>query len=60
MKNIEKYTNTKDALEVYNTIGDKRIPFNDWLELEYKDPPPPTLLEAASYAVDAFESDVVK
>ena len=60
MKNIEKYTNTKDALETYNTIGDKWIPFDVWLELEYKDPLPPTLLEAASDAVDALTSEVVK
>lgn len=47
MKNIEKYTNTKDALEAYNTIGDKFIPLDVWLELEYKEPSPPSLMEAA-------------
>ena len=60
MKNIEKYTNTKDALEAYNTIGYKLIPFDDWLELEYKDSLPPTLLEAASDAVDVLASEVGK
>ena len=37
MKNIEKYTNTKDALEEYNNSV-KNVPFDEWLELEYKEP----------------------
>ena len=44
MKNIEKYPNTKDALEAYNKLDFKKVPFYEWLELEYKDR---TLLEAA-------------
>ena len=43
MKNIEKYTNTKDAMEAYNNSV-KNVPFDEWLELEYKER---TLLEAA-------------
>ena len=46
MKNIEKYTNTKDALEEYNNSV-KNVPFDEWLELEYKEPHERTLLAAA-------------
>ena len=50
MKNMEKYPNTKDALEAYaaykgDSIGG--VPFERWLELEYAEPREPTLLEAA-------------
>ena len=31
MKNIEKYTNTKDALEAYNQPKSKIVPFEEWL-----------------------------
>lgn len=55
MKNIEKYTNTKDALEAYNDIDFKTIPFGVWLDCEYKDQSFPTLLEAAECALKAFE-----
>lgn len=50
MKNIEKYTNTKDALEAYNSLGLRRGPFDVWLECEYEAPREPTLLEAAKDA----------
>lgn len=50
MKNIEKYTNTKDALEAYNNSVNN-VPFDEWLELEYKDR---TLLEAAKLVANEF------
>ena len=46
MKNIEKYPNTKDALEAYNSLESKNVPFDKWLECEFKSPREPTLLEA--------------
>lgn len=52
MNNIEKYTNTKAALDAYNSLDFKRVPFDVWLECEYEDPNPPTLLEAAEYIVN--------
>ena len=48
MKNIEKYTNTKDALEAYNQPKYKNVPFDKWLDGEYEEPRVPTLLEAAA------------
>ena len=47
MKNIEKYTNTKDALEAYNQPKSESVPFDEWLECEYEEPSVPSLLEAA-------------
>ena len=47
MKNIEKYTNTKDALEAYNALGPGNMPFDKWLGCEYEEPRQLTLLEAA-------------
>ena len=47
MKNIEKYTNTKDALDAYNQHKSNNVPFDKWLESEYEEPRKPTLLEAA-------------
>ena len=38
MKNIEKYSNTKDALKAYNSLASKPIPFDKWLESEYEEP----------------------
>ena len=46
MKNIEKYTNTKDALDAYNKLNSREL-FETWLELEFEGPRKPTLLEAA-------------
>ncbi len=64
MKNIEKYKETKDALEAfrawYKDHKHSVLTMSGWLEKEYEAPPPPTLLEAASDAVDALASDVVK
>ena len=54
MKNIEKYTNTKDALEAYNSLASKPIPFDKWLESEYEEPRVPTLLEAAKEMTGAL------
>ena len=59
MKNIEKYTNTKDALEAYkNSV--KNVPFDEWLELEYKEPRMQTLLEAAETVVTIWKSKLPK
>ena len=51
MKNIEKYTNTKDAIAAYNKLDFKRVPFDIWLECEYEEPHVQTLLEAAEAVV---------
>ena len=45
MKNIEKYPNTKDALDAYNSLNIKKLPFDEWLECEYKDPHHLTMME---------------
>ena len=47
MKNIEKYPNTKDALEAYNSLAFKTVSFDTWLECEFEEPRVSTLLEAA-------------
>ena len=47
MKNIEKYPNTNDALEAYNSLAFKTVSFDTWLECEFEEPRVPTLLEAA-------------
>ena len=54
MKNIEKYPNTKDALEAYNGLGLKRFPFEEWLEREFEEPNVQTLLEAAEAVIDEW------
>ena len=54
MKNIEKYTNTKDALEAYNQPKSKIVPFEEWLECEYEEPRVQTLLEAAKEVVKTW------
>lgn len=46
MKNIEKYPNTKDALEAWRRYDGYAL-FTDWLQREYAAPREPTLLEAA-------------
>ena len=50
MKNIEKYPNTKDALEAYNKLNPREL-FETWLELEFEEPSAQTLLEAAKAVV---------
>lgn len=57
MKNIEKYTNTKDAIEAWDTYryGGGGTPFDIWLEQEYVEPRQPTLLEAADDALRAWD-----
>ena len=55
MKNIEKYTKTKDALEAYNSLRLKMFPFEEWIELEYEDPSKQTLLEAAEGLINVWE-----
>ena len=47
MKNIEKYKNTKDALEAYYNLDFKKVPFDIWLECEYEGHIVKTLLDAA-------------
>ena len=54
MKNIEKYHETKGALEAYNHQKSKNVPFDEWLELEYKEPREMTLLEAAKLVANEF------
>ena len=54
MKNIEKYTNTKDALEAYNQPKSKIVPFEEWLECEFEEPRVLTLLEAAKEVVKTW------
>ena len=59
MKNIEKYSNTKDALEAYNSLANESIPFDEWLKSEYEEPSDPTLLEAAQAVVFEVAQAVV-
>ena len=55
MKNIEKYTNTKDALAAYNALELKNVLFDVWLGCEYEEPPRQlTLLEAAQEVKEAW------
>ena len=54
MKNIEKYQNTKDALEAYNSLDSKTVSFDAWLVCEYEEPRVPTLLEAAQEVVKTW------
>ena len=54
MKNIEKYANTKDALDAYNSLNIKKLPFEEWLKCEYEEPSVPSLLEAANAVVKAW------
>ena len=56
MKNIEKYNDSKAALNAYNSFGFKRVPFDVWLECEYEEPPKPTLIEAAEAIVKIVSS----
>ena len=56
MKNIERYHESKDALNAYNSIISKKVPFDVWLECEYEEPPKPTLLEAAEAIVKIVPS----
>ena len=56
MKNIEKYTNTNDALNAYNSLVFNMVPFDVWLECEYEEPHKPTLIEAAEAIVKIVPS----
>lgn len=51
MKNIDKYKETKEALRAYQSLylklGSPDTSFAKWLEEEYEDPKPPTLIEVA-------------
>lgn len=38
MKNIDKYNESKAALNAYNSIISKKVPFDVWLECEYEEP----------------------
>lgn len=59
MKNIDKYTNTKDAIEAYDEWSEKGsnhcISFYGWCKLDYIEPREPTLLEAAKTFVNCVE-----
>ena len=54
MKNVEKYTNTKDALEAYNSLDSKTVSFDTWLVCEYEEPCVLDLLKAAKAVVKAW------
>ena len=56
MKNIEKYNEAKAALNAYNSIIFKKVPFDVWLECEYEEPPKQTLIEAAEAIVNIVSS----
>ena len=58
MKNIEKYTNTKDALEAYNALDSKTVSFDEWLKREYEEPRVTTLLEAAQEVVKTWYAKI--
>lgn len=58
MKNIEKYTNTKNALEAYNSLAFKTVSFDTWLECEFEEPRVPTLMEAAQEVVKAWYAKI--
>ena len=59
MKNIEKYHETKGALEAYNKLDFKKVPFDIWLECEYEEPHVQTLLEAAEAIVKVGSGTLV-
>lgn len=56
MKNIEKYTNTKDALEAWrqSVEGGVCLSFDEWAKREYEAPRVTTLLEAAKAVTDSW------
>ena len=56
MKNIEKYNESKAALNAYNSLPFKRVPFDVWLECEYKDPHSLNILEAAEEVTTAWHA----
>lgn len=53
MKNIEKYTNTKDALDAYNKLNSREL-FETWLELELEETREQYLWEAAEAVIDEW------
>ena len=58
MKNIEKYPNTNDALEAYNSLAFKTVSFDTWLECEFEEHRVLTLIEAAAEMVYAWKSEI--
>ena len=58
MKNIEKYTNTKDAMDAYNALDSKTVSFDEWLKREYEEPRVTTLLEAAQEVVKTWYAKI--
>ena len=58
MKNIEKYTNTNDALAAYNALDLKKVPFDVWLECEFEEPRVPTLIKAAQEVVKTWYAKI--
>ena len=58
MKNIEKYTNTNDALAAYNALDLKKVPFDVWIECEFEEPRVPTLIKAAQEVVKTWYAKI--
>ena len=58
MKNIEKYTNTNDALAAYNALDLKKDPFGVWHECKIEEPRVTTLLEAAQEVVKTWYAKI--
>ena len=56
MKNIEKYKETKDALEAWrqSVEGGVYLSFDEWAQREYEAPREQTLLEAAEAVADEW------
>ena len=54
MKNIDRFTSTKDALEAYRKLDFKKVPFDIWLDCEYEESCAQTLLEAAEAVIDEW------
>lgn len=56
MKNIKKYTNTKDALEAWrqSVEGGVYLSFDEWANREYEAPRAQTLLDAAEAVTNAW------
>lgn len=65
MKNIEKYTKTRDAVKAWEEYGDcnyvahgvRGFDFKTWLQCECVEPRRPTLLEAAERLIIEYVND---
>lgn len=56
MRNIEKYKETKDALEAWrqSVEGREYLSFVEWVQREYEAPRVPTILDAAEAVVNEW------